>query len=268
MSSEDVLYIQKSNGDMNGSLNRTGKHHVPTAMISRQIHLGYPVATTPEVDLYLILRKKYDKAEKVFSDQSNSLEVRNAYRHEMVKTINEVHSLNIDAVLTGWEIYEKEREDAGLTVEELPYENTVLEVLARSIEDGVVNPESIESFIPPRYKEFKLNNGYTGYDVSYEDHINGVHPHIPKGILVGANIDFIHLNVKVEAHKSYVPFREGKESVGFGENENSIKEGEKVYFGLRNLEVLKEEIARKPRLMKIRSLRFIFKPIIKESVEK
>ena len=268
MSSEDIVYIQKSNGDMNGSLNRTGKNHVPTAMLSRQLHLGYPIEITPEVDLYLSLRKKYDKAEKVFSDQNNSLEVRNAYRHEMVKTINEVHALDLDAVLTGWEIYEKEREDTGLTVDELPYEKTVLEALARSIEEGVVNPDSIENFIPPRYKEFKLSNGYSGYDVSYEDHINGIHPHIPKGIIVGANIDFIHLNIKSDAHKSYVPFHEGKESVGFPEGQNSIKEGEKVYFALRNLDVLKAEIAEKPRLTKIRSLRFIFKPAGKESEEK
>ena len=257
--STDKLYIQKENGELAGSISTGGKHNTPTARISRQLHLGYPIQTTPEVDQYLALREKYDKAAKIWSDKENSLEVREAHRQEMLKNLEAVHELPVETVLTGWEIYEKGREDAGITVDDLPYPKTVVETLARSIQDGIVNPGSVEGFIPPRYKEFTLPTGQAGYDVSYEDYINGSHPDTSNYVLVGANIDLINLNVSAGLHKYHVQFRTGVEQAGFKDGEGSLLEGESSYWSSTSLESLKKDVEDRPRLIKIKSLRFIRK---------
>ena len=263
--SEDKVYIQKPNGEFNGSLSLGGKKHLPSAKIlSRQLHLGYSIETTPEVDHYLAQREKYDKAAKVWSDNNNSVEVRSAYQKELMKVDKEIKALDLETILTGWEIYEKDREDKGLTVDDLPYPKTILEALARSFEEGLANPGSVEGFIPTRYKEFTLPGGYIGYDVSYEDWINGGSTHIPGNhVLAGANVDFITIHVPAGRHKYYSRFTENELLVGFKENEDSVKEGEQTYFSFKRLEALEKDVSEHPRLLKIRSLRFINKVEVK-----
>lgn len=255
--SNQNIYLKKDNGEFNGSISTKGKHRTPTIDIARKLHLGYKVETTPEVEQYLDARKKYDSAYKVWQDKEELASVREDNRLKMLNILDEVHSLPVESVLVGWEFYEKDREDKGVATQEIPYPDTVLTTIARSIEEGSVNPDSIEGFIPTRIREFTLPNGRVGYDVSYDDYMLNINFRDRNHIMVGANIEYIGLNITLESYKSYRPFSEGEKNAGFSEGENSIKENETVYIGVKNLEVLRRDVAEKPRLLKIRSLRFI-----------
>lgn len=262
------IYLKKDNGDFNGSISTEGKNKVPTVDISRKLHLGYPVPTTPDVDQYLAARKKYDVACEIWKNEKESNVIREVNRQEMLTLLDEVHALPIETVLMGWEFYEKGREEAGITTNDIPYPETVLSTIIRSIEEGAVNPNSIENFIPARIREFTLPNGRNGYDLAYDDYCFGFGAKESGTIMVGANIEYIGLNITTESYKSYRPFSEGEKSAEFSGKEDSIKENERVYISTKNLEVLRHDVAEKPRLLKIRSLRFIRPlPIVEESPE-
>lgn len=258
--SDQSIYLKKDNGDFNGRMSTAGKNKVPTIDIARKLHLGYPVPTTPEVDQYLAARKKYDLAHEIWKNEKEPDVIREVNRQKMLSSLEEVHSLPIETVLMGWEFYEKAREEAGITTDEFPYPHTVLTTIARSIEEGAVNPDSIEDFIPARVKEFTLPNGRTGYDLAYDDYMLGIRLKDSGYIMVGANVEWINLNVTPEQFKSYSTFSEGETEAGFGEKENSAKENERLYFGTKNLEGIRSQVAARPRLVKIRSLRFV-KPL-------
>jgi hypothetical protein len=236
--------------------------------VSRDLRLGVPVERTSEVDRYLRLRAKYDKANASRQDILASVSEQRQQQNIMMEVIHEAESIKAESALVGWEFYELSREAAGAITPDFPYDPSVVKIVTDSFleSSSTLNPDSAREFLPIRATAFNLlGDREDGYDLSYDEYLDGRYVAHRGAIAIGAKVDYIGFGISAKDQKAYVPFSAGKELAGLPTPVSGAKPEEKIYYSVSDIHALERIVSKSPKVLKIKSIRYFY-PLRNEAI--